>query len=262
MGIKLYYYYADNGVSQEPWASRHAQILELLTRVRQKPAVSEIKIVEQSGPFPTDVERTQFLEALRDFSMHHHVSLGRQFGSNRYHFTLVPYQFVTVYEGGALREVFPCEIDRNVIEPSAFLESLACGEAWTPQAARPKPEKGKHADIVQRLAREPDQLEPGLTLTGKEVSVSKDFGELGRIDLVFKDADTRYLLVEVKVGPTEIAKAVGQVLMHRHLFASQNYVDEKGIRVGIACPDFPTHWQSVCGDAGILCFVVETGGVA
>jgi Endonuclease NucS C-terminal domain len=258
MNERIEYYYDETAVSGEPYASRHAQILDVLRQLEAS-GRSTVAVRARAGAFSQKVDQDALLKTLSDFSMSHHVGLARPFGSNRQGFWYLPSQFLLVSEGGRLREVFPCEINRRRIEPLDFLESMARGEAWTPRAGGSAGGRGKHADIVERLAREPAQLEAGLTLVGREVPVSKDFGEFGRVDLVFKDRNGCYLLVEVKVNPTEIAKAIGQVLMHRHLFALQNGIERKKVRAAVACPYFPAHWQSVCADAGLACFVVATG---
>jgi hypothetical protein len=50
---------------------------------------------------------------------------------------------------------------------------------------------------------------------------------------VFQTKDDHLLLVEVKVGADELAKAVGQILWHRQLFATQNNVARERVRVAI-----------------------------
>jgi hypothetical protein len=50
------------------------------------------------------------------------------------------------------------------------------------------------------------------------------------VDLVFADRDGHILLLEVKVGPDELDKAIGQILRHRYLYAQQNHISESSIR--------------------------------
>ena len=143
------------------------------------------------------------------------------------------------------------------MSPNDFLEHLAKGEAWTPQRRRTDAGHGRHREIVSALVANPAKLEPGLTLVGSEVAVSADFAERGSIDLVFKDRRGSYLLVEVKVRANEIDKAIGQVMRHRALFASQNFLDPPVVRVAVACPDVPGQSRRVCEATGITCFVLS-----
>ena len=64
------------------------------------------------------------------------------------------------------------------------------------------------------------------------------------------------MLVEVKVGPNELDKAIGQIMRHRNLFARQNQVDQTSIRMGIACPSIPAHYRSICAEVGITSFEI------
>jgi hypothetical protein len=71
--------------------------------------------------------------------------------------------------------------------------------------------------------------------------VSQDLGEERFIDLLFEDRDGRPLLVEVKCGPAELDKAIGQILRHRYLFAQQNGIAKDRIRVPFTIFLFPRH---------------------
>ncbi len=98
----------------------------------------------------------------------------------------------------------------------------------------------------------------GLKLHGTNVHVSREFGESGYVDLVFEKTDGSYLLVEVKVKPDEIDKAIGQIMRHRELFSTQGALDKSRISIAIACPFIPAHSLAVCLSAGIHCFQLET----
>jgi len=79
------------------------------------------------------------------------------------------------------------------------------------------------------------------------------------LNLVFIGGDGTYLLVEVKVKPEEIDKAIGQILRHRSLFASQNFLQPEKIRTAIACPFIPSQSRKICEEVQIQCF--EIGNV-
>jgi RecB family endonuclease NucS len=159
-----------------------------------------------------------------------------------------------VSEGDRLQEVFPCVIGNgNQVEPLEFLTQISSGRPWTARSGRGM-EGRKHNALIAQMLSDPAMLEPGLVVRGQNVQVCQDFGELGFIDLVFEDCEGRTLLVEVKVGPNELDKAIGQIMRHRYLFAQQNRVDETSVRMAIACPSIPTHYRSICARVGIICF--------
>jgi hypothetical protein len=54
---------------------------------------------------------------------------------------------------------------------------------------------------------------------GKEAAVSSTSGEGGSIDLLFLDGSGRFVIVEVKLKPEELDKAVGQLRRHARLTA-------------------------------------------
>jgi len=43
-------------------------------------------------------------------------------------------------------------------------------------------ERGKHKELVDHIAQNPDVLEPGLRLYGSNVHVSREFGEVGYVE--------------------------------------------------------------------------------
>lgn len=260
MAIKIAYYYDINTTGTANGKARHERICSLLSDLGRSSRVGGFTILERQETFPTDEAKKEILERLRDFSLRHHVKLGRVFGSNRYGFSYLPPGFMFVYEDGELREVFPCEIEGTYVDVLEFIEQVVKGEAWNVYSAGRRKERGKHKELVDRIAENPEVLEPGLQLRGRNVHVSREFGEVGYVDLVFMDRDGRYLLLEVKVKPEEIDKAIGQILRHRSLFASQNFLQSEKIRVAIACPFIPPQSQKICEEAGIQCFEVESGG--
>jgi hypothetical protein len=97
-------------------------------------------------------------------------------------------------------------------------------------------------------------LEPGLGLLAQNAWVAGQSGETGYIDLVFRDARGGYLLVEVKVGPNEIDKGIGQLLKQGLRFALQNFLDMEQIRLALACPEIPPVRRLACARAKIECF--------
>lgn len=253
--MELQYYYNQKFVHDPQVAEKHKKILFLLAGLKQTPRVSDIKEYEVENHFNDESIQNKFLNNLRDFSLRHHVGLGRIFGSQKYGFSYLPSQFLLVKEGGELKEVFPCEISRvkkGIIE---FLESLKQGTPWTNHDV-PATRKTKHEIIAEKIIQNPNVLEGGLHFEGRNVQVSQNFGELGYIDLIFKDRENRYLLVEVKVKPDEIDKATGQILRHRKLFVGQNSIPTELVRLAIACPYIPQHQREVCEEVGIKCFEI------
>jgi len=228
----------------------------ILSDLELSSRISGSTILQRQDAFPTNEAEKEILERLRDFSLRHHVKLSRVFGSNRYGFSYLPPEFMFVYEDGELREVFPCEIEGTYVDVLEFLERIVRGEAWTVHSAVRRKERGKHMELVDQIAKDPDVLEPGLKLCGRNVHVSREFGEVGYVDLVFMDRDGTYLLVEVKVKPEEIDKAIGQILRHRLLFASQNLLQPEKIRMAIVCPFVPSQSRKICEEVGIQCFEV------
>jgi hypothetical protein len=97
------------------------------------------------------------------------------------------------------------------------------------------------------------EVESGLILKGQGVQISQD-GEVGFIDLLFADHTGQSLLVEVTVEGDVLAKAVGQILSHRQLYAKQNGLLKSSIRVAICCQYVSPQFRVVCEDQGIQWF--------
>jgi hypothetical protein len=256
MPMQIAYYYRKSVMDTREGAAHHDEIRDLLSRLRAKGHITDYVVQDTEIAFPTKQAEEDLFSRLRDFAARHKVGLARPFGSRRHSFCYLPQQFLLVYEGTRLKEVFPCEIgDRDQVEPFEFLSQITTGRPWTVRSASGMEGK-RHKALIAQILSKPDRLEAGLMIRGQNVQVSQDFGELGFIDLVFEDSDGHTLLVEVKVGPNELDKAIGQIMRHRYLFARQNRVDETSIRMAIACPSIPTHYRSICAEVGITCFEI------
>ena len=249
--MRLAYYFRKEIVESAETAQTHEQILDVLMRLSAEGRIAQCIAQDVDAAFPTrETEETLFAR-LREFAARHKVGLSRPFGSRRRGFCYLPPAFLLVFEEESLREVFPCRIGDDEVTPLEYLNRLAGGQPWTNRSSRGMAGK-KHAALVAQIVANPDILEPGLRLRGNNVQVSQDFGELGYVDLIFQDSTGRPLLLEVKVDPSELDKAIGQILRHRHLFGQQNHI--RSVRVGIACPYIPAHYDSICAPLGISRF--------
>ncbi len=246
------YYYQETLFTTPEGNAQHQQICDLLSQLHATGRFSKYVIREAEAEFPNEEARQALFAQLREFAARHKVALARTFGSRRHGFCYLPAQFLLVREDNALREVFPCQIGDEV-QPLEYLRQIAANRPWTTRSAKGMEGK-KHAALIAQIVAKPDILEPGLTLRGTNVQVSRDFGELGFVDLVFNDCDGAPLLVEVKVEPDELDKATGQILRHRKLFATQNRIPEPSIRIGVACPYIPSQYRSVFQSVGISWF--------
>jgi|SRR5579883_513699 len=250
MPIQIAYYYRKSVLD----AARHDSIRNLLSRLQGAGRITAV-VADADAAFSNEQSKAELFGRLRDFAMCRKAGLSRIFGSRRQGFWYLPPQFVLVWEGETLREVFPCQIGDSQVEPLEYLESVERSEPWTVRSGAGMEGK-KHKALVAQILAQPDLLEPGLTCHGQNVQVSQDFGELGYIDLMFGDREDRTLLVEVKVRPDELDKAIGQIQRHCYLFAKQNRVEESSIRIGIACPFIPDSCRAICARAGISCFEI------
>jgi hypothetical protein len=256
MDIEIYYFYNNQYIGEGQWVERHNCILAVLQHLQKVTRVCRCVVREHKEAFPTKENERKFLNELSEFSLRHHVALAQIFGSRKHGFSYLPPQFLPVYSAGRLVEVFPCRVGDTEIGLLDFLGRLKRGEAWNTISYRAG-KKTKHEELIGRILSNSNNLEIGLTLHGKNVHVSQNFGELGFIDLIFTDKNNRYLLVEVKVKPGEIDKAIGQILKYRELFARQNFVEKERVRVGIACPFIPPQAKVICEGAGIESFELE-----
>lgn len=253
--MELQYFYNQKLVRDPQISEKHKEILFLLDDLRHLSKISGFELYETDNTFGEEAVRQGFLNNLREFGTKHHVRLRHIFGSRKYGFTYLPAQFLLVMSGEELKEVFPCEIsgvEKGIVE---FLKFLKQGIPWTNHNV-PATRKTKHEIIAEKIIQNPNVLERELHFEGRNVQVSQDFGELGYIDLIFKDHENKYLLVEVKVKPEEIDKATGQILRHRKLFVGQNSIPMESVRLAIACPYIPQHQREVCEEVGIKCFEI------
>jgi len=251
--VRIQYYYRKKSLQATEEIHRHQGVCDSLGALKAKGHIADFKIQETDTAFPNSEIQRKLFEQLRDFATRHKVGLSRIFGSNRAGFWYMPAQFILVLKENTLAEVFPCRIGDEEVGIAEYLERLDSGKPWTTRSSGGMEGK-KHKALITQILNNSDVLETGLAIQGRNVQVSRDFGELGYVDLVFTDRSSRTLLVEVKVGPEELDKAVGQILRHRYLFASQNGLQEPAVRVGIACPYVPAQYRSICESNGISWF--------
>ena len=243
--IHIQYYYRKRLLQATEEVNRHQGVCDSLVALKAKGRIADFKIQETDTAFPNPETQQTLFEQLRDFANRHKVGLSRIFGSNRAGFWYMPGQFILVFKDDTLAEVFPCRIGDDEVGVAEYLERLDGGKPWTTRSSGSMEGK-KHNTLIAQILNNSDVLEPGLAIQGKNVQVSRDFGELSYVDLVFTDRSGRTLLVEVKVGSDELDKAVGQILRHRYLFTNQNGVQESAVRVGIACPYVPVQYRRIC----------------
>ena len=113
-----------------------------------------------------------------------------------------------------------------------------------------------HDRIVAHVTANSDLFEPGLTLLGTEHPVSGASGESGFLDILFRDRDGRYLIVEVKSKASELDEAIGKLGRHRRLFAELNHLEHGRIRRVLACPYIPESRFAELREAGIEWLIV------
>jgi hypothetical protein len=251
--ICIQYCYRPKLLDTPEKVSLHHLVCDSLLALKTNGRIADFAVQEADAAFPNREAQQGLFEQLRDFAGRHKVGLAHIFGSRRAGFWYMPWQFLLVFKEDTLSEVFPCRIGGGEIGVGEYLERLQAGKPWTTRPSTGMEGK-KHNALIAQILNDSDVLETGLALQGKNVQVSRDFGELGYVDLVFTDGRGRTLLVEVKVGPDELDKAVGQVLRHRHLFANQNGLQESTVRVGIACPFVPVQYRSICESIGASWF--------
>jgi len=140
------------------------------------------------------------------------------------------------------------------VEPEDFLESLLKGEPWAVGGVERRKRVKRHDRLADHLAANPDLLEPGLTLRGKEIAVSSTSGEGGSVDLLFLDGAGRFLIVEVKVKPEELDKAVGQLRRHARLYIETFHTEAARLRLAVACFYIPPSRIAEFAEIGITCF--------
>jgi len=213
----------------------HDRILDLLARAKAAGLTERFTISEQAESYPSEKARNSLLTSLRDLAAR--KGIRALFGSRKHRYSWLPTRFLLIRRHGELADVFPCRVENGYIEPEDFLAAIIAGEVWAPGAWR-RPRESRHRRIVDALAANPERLGPGLRLDRKELAVSGEL-ERGRIDLLLRDQEDRFLIVEVKIKASELDQAIGQLARHRRLIASNYFIDRARVRIAIACLDIP-----------------------
>lgn len=250
----LDYYFRPERLSDDGAERIHRQIVGDLSKAAEAGLLGGFKVWGHREAFATEAEERAVLTRLRQFATIKKVGLGRCFGSNKYHFSWFPGRALLVSVGNELRNVFPCETENGYVEPEAFLESLLKGEPWTLGGVDRRKRERRHDRVADYIAANPDLLEPGLTLRGKEVPVASLSGEGGSIDLLFTDSAGQFLIVEVKMKPEELDKAAGQLKRHARLYIESFHSERTMLRLGVACPYIPPSRIGEFAEMGITCF--------
>jgi hypothetical protein len=248
------YYFRTERLSGDGGERVHARLVGDLTAAKTGGLLCDFRVIERGEAFPTQADEGAMLKRLREFSMVKKIGLGRQFGSNKYHFRFFPAHALLVSVGSELRNVFPCELENGYVEPKDFLESLLKREPWALGGVERRKRVKRHDRLADHLAANPDLLEPGLTFRGAEIPVSSISGEGGSIDLLFLDSAGLSLIVEVKVKQEELDKAVGQLRRHKRLYAETFHIEAARIRLAVACPDILPARIAEFAEIGITCF--------
>jgi len=110
------YYFRKERLSDDGGERAHARIVGDLTEAKAGGLICDFRVIEHAEAFPTPADESAVLKRLREFSMVKKVGLGRQFGSNKYHFSLFPSHALLVSVGSELRNVFPCELENGRVE--------------------------------------------------------------------------------------------------------------------------------------------------
>lgn len=71
---------------------------------------------------------------------------------------------------------------------------------------------------------------------------------------LFVDHADRFLLVEVKVKPEELDKAVGQLRRHARLYVETFHIEPARLRLAVACPFIPPSRVAEFAEIGISSF--------
>jgi len=248
------YYFRRERLSDDGGELTHARIVGDLTPAKAAGLLCDFRVIEHAEAFPTQADESAVLKRLREFATVKKIGLGRQFGSNKYHFSWFPSHALLVSVGSQLRNVFPCELENGYVEPEAFLESLLKREPWAVGGVERRKRVKRHDRIADHLAANPDLLEAGLTFRGAEIAVSSISGEGGSIDLLFLDSAGRFLIVEVKVKQEELDKVVGQLRRHARLYVETFHIEAARLRLAVACPDILPARIAEFAEIGITCF--------
>jgi hypothetical protein len=248
------YYFRRERLNDDGGERVHARLVGDLAAAKAGGLLRDFSVIERGEAFPTQADESAMLKRLREFSMVKKIGLGRQFGSNKYHFSWFPSHALLVSVGTELRNVFPCELENGYVEPEDFLESLLKREPWTLGGVERRKRVKRHDRIADHLAINSDLLESGLTFRGAEIPVSSTSGEGGSIDLLFLDSAGLFLIVELKVKQEELDKAVGQLRRHKRLYAETFHIEAARLRLAVACPDILPARIAEFAEIGITCF--------
>jgi hypothetical protein len=248
------YYFRPERLGDDGAERVHGQVVGDLAKAAAAGLLSGFRVREHAQAFPTEAEERALLGRLREFAAIKKVGLGRCFGSNKHHFSWFPARALLVSVGGELRNVFPCELENEYVEPETFLDSLLKGEPWTLGGVERRKREKRHDRLADYIAANPDLLESGLTFRGREIPVASSSGEGGSIDLLFVDRGGRFLIVEVKMKPEELDKAAGQLKRHARLYGESFHRDSRDLRLAVACPFIPPSRIAEFAEIGITSF--------
>ncbi|MGI0091457.1 MAG: hypothetical protein ACREBS_07090, partial [Nitrososphaerales archaeon] len=114
--------------------------------------------------------------------------------------------------------------------------------------------KGEMEDLmIKVLSKDPESLEKGLLL---ESSAELDTGT-GKTDLIFRDRDGRFLIVETEREASD--SAVGQILRLVSGFEKMRKLEPGTARAGIVCYRINDHIISACARARIEVWKLHQG---
>jgi hypothetical protein len=159
-----YFYRVSLIITPEQMAAHEGVRQALATLERRGVRCSEHDVERQHASYEAQSALIETLK-LREFAMRRKVALGRIFGSKRAHFSWLPPQFLLAYQGDVLREVFPCRVGDDEIEPVEFLQCTIADKPWTRRSGAGM--EGKtHKLLVSQILQSPHVLEPGLIFSG------------------------------------------------------------------------------------------------
>ncbi|MEE9585968.1 MAG: endonuclease NucS domain-containing protein [Nitrososphaerales archaeon] len=150
-----------------------------------------------------------------------------------------------VKRGGKYFDVYPKHQYGTYYDIKSFLERF---QKWGPNYLQPK---GLLEDpIVEILTKNPSLLGEGLKYVGAEEDVGS-----GKPDIIFKDADDRIIVVEVKTDADD--SAVGQISRSAAGYASKHGLDPKDVRKVIVCLSTKSSLKEAALSAGIELYRLE-----
>src|ERR1700688_1189750 len=111
------YYFRRERLSDDGGEHTHSRLVGDLTAAKAGGFLCGFRVIEHAEAFRTQADESAVLKRLREFAMVKKVGLGRQFGSNKNHFSWFPSRALLVSVGSELRNVFPCELENRYVEP-------------------------------------------------------------------------------------------------------------------------------------------------